>query len=172
MLLIVHQCFLMILSRKIIVRKATLQTTNKVFLSNIKYMCRERSRFSAQFVPGISLPRAKTRPPTVFAEEPTICVLCESVKYEIIGIFVITVSRDFRHLYKCCIDPLTILLNIMFQAPMGRFQLELMCYFTYFSTVVTSNICVFISCRPFVVNTTFSTGTFGVEVSTVARLGH
>ena len=28
MLLIVHRCFLMILSRKIIVRKATLQTTN------------------------------------------------------------------------------------------------------------------------------------------------
>ena len=32
MLLIVHQCFLMMLSRKIIVRKATLQTTNKFFL--------------------------------------------------------------------------------------------------------------------------------------------
>ena len=31
MLLIVHQCFLMMLSRKIIVRKATLQTTNKFF---------------------------------------------------------------------------------------------------------------------------------------------
>ena len=29
MLLIVHQCFLMILSRKIIIRKGTLQTTNK-----------------------------------------------------------------------------------------------------------------------------------------------
>ena len=34
MLLIVHQCFLMMLSRKIIVRKATLQTTNRVFFSN------------------------------------------------------------------------------------------------------------------------------------------
>ena len=33
MLLIVHQCFLMMLSRKIIVRKATLQTTNKFFKS-------------------------------------------------------------------------------------------------------------------------------------------
>ena len=33
MLLIVHQCFLMMLSRKIIVRKATLQTTNKFFFS-------------------------------------------------------------------------------------------------------------------------------------------
>ena len=31
MLLIVHQCFLMMLSRKIIVRKTTLQTTNKFF---------------------------------------------------------------------------------------------------------------------------------------------
>ena len=31
MILIDHQCFLMMLSRKIIVRKATLQTTNKLF---------------------------------------------------------------------------------------------------------------------------------------------
>ena len=45
-----------------------------------------------------------------------------------------------------------ILLNIMFYAPMGRFQLELIYYFMYFSTVVPSNICVF-SGRPFVVNT-------------------
>ena len=51
----------------------------------------------------------------------------------------------------------SILLNIMFHAPMGRFQLELIYYFTYFSTVVPSNICVFVSCRLFVVNTTFST---------------
>ena len=36
-------------------------------------------------------------------------------------------------------------------------QLELIYYFTYFSTVVPSNICVFLSCRPFVVNTKFST---------------
>ena len=36
----------------------------------------------------------------------------------------------------------SILLNIMFHAPMGRFQLELI-YFTYFSTVVSSNSCVF-----------------------------
>ena len=41
------------------------------------------------------------------------------------------------------------LLNIMFHAPMGRFQLELMYYFTYFT-----NICMFHSCRPFVVLTT------------------
>ena len=33
MLLIVHQCFLMMLSRKMIVRKATLQTTNQFFCS-------------------------------------------------------------------------------------------------------------------------------------------
>ena len=37
----------------------------------------------------------------------------------------------------------------MFQAWMGRFQLELIYYFTYFSTVVPSNSCVFLSCRPF-----------------------
>ena len=36
---------------------------------------------------------------------------------------------------------------------MARFQLELIYYFTYFSTVVPSNICVFLSCGPFVVNT-------------------
>ena len=36
-----------------------------------------------------------------------------------------------------------VLLNIMFHAPVERFQLELINYFTYFSTVVPSNICVF-----------------------------
>ena len=43
----------------------------------------------------------------------------------------------------------------MFHAPMGRFKLELIHYFTYFSTVVPFNICVFLSCKPFVINTTF-----------------
>ena len=41
--------------------------------------------------------------------------------------------------------------------------LELIYYFTYFSTVVLSNSCAFLSCRPFVVNITFSTGLVGVE---------
>jgi len=50
----------------------------------------------------------------------------------------------------------SILLNIMSVAPMGRFQLELIDYFTYFFTVVPSNSCVFLSRRPFVVKT-FST---------------
>ena len=50
-------------------------------------------------------------------------------------------------------------------------QLELIYYFTYFSIVVPSNSCVFLSCRPFVVNTTFSTGLVGVEVSSVSWLG-
>ena len=40
---------------------------------------------------------------------------------------------------------------------MGRFQSELIYYFTYFSTFVTSNSCVFLFSRPFIVNT-FSTG--------------
>ena len=31
----------------------------------------------------------------------------------------------------------------MYHAPIGRFQLELIYYFTYFSSVVPSNICVF-----------------------------
>ena len=36
-----------------------------------------------------------------------------------------------------------------------------------FSTVVPSNICMFLSCRPFVVITTLSTDLVGVEVSSV-----
>ena len=40
-----------------------------------------------------------------------------------------------------------------------------------FSTVVPSNICVFLSCRPFVVITTLSTGLVGVEVTSVSWLG-
>ena len=36
-------------------------------------------------------------------------------------------------------------------------KLELI-YFTYFSAIVPSKSCVFLSCRPFVVNTKFSTG--------------
>jgi len=53
---------------------------------------------------------------------------------------------------------------------MGRFRLELIYYFTYFSSIVPSNISVFLSFRPFVVNTTFSTGLVGVEVSSVSWL--
>jgi hypothetical protein len=51
----------------------------------------------------------------------------------------------------------SILLNIMFHAQMERFQLELIYYSIYFSTVVPFNSCVFLSCRPFVV-ITFSKG--------------
>ena len=65
----------------------------------------------------------------------------------------------------------SILLNIMFHAPMGRFQLELIYYFTYFSTVAPSSIFVCLSCRPFVVITTLSTGLVGVEVTSVSWLG-
>ena len=35
--------------------------------------------------------------------------------------------------------------------------------FYLFFTVVPSNICLFLSCRPFVVNITFSTSLIGVE---------
>jgi len=59
----------------------------------------------------------------------------------------------------------------MFHASMGIFQLELIYYFNYFSTIVPSHICMFIFCRPFVVNTTFSTGLVSVEVSSVSWLG-
>ena len=54
---------------------------------------------------------------------------------------------------------------------MRRFPLELVYYFTYFSTVVPPNIRVFLSCRPFVVNITFLTGLVGVEVTSVSWLG-
>jgi hypothetical protein len=53
-----------------------------------------------------------------------------------------------------------ILLNIMFHAVIGRFQLELVIFITYFSTVIPFSSC-FLSCRPFVVNATFSTGISG-----------
>ena len=63
-------------------------------------MCRERSRISGQFVPGIGQQRPKTRPATVFA------------KHEIIDIFVITVSLNnepratwLPYLYRFCIHP-------------------------------------------------------------------
>jgi hypothetical protein len=59
----------------------------------------------------------------------------------------------------------------MFRAPMGRFQLELIIYFTYFSTIIPINSCVILSCRPSIVNTTFSTGFVGVEVSSASWLG-
>ena len=38
---------------------------------------------------------------------------------------------------------MSILLNIMFHALMGRFQLELFIFITYFSTVVPLTSCVF-----------------------------
>ena len=40
-----------------------------------------------------------------------------------------------------------------------------------FSTVVPANSYMFLSCRPFVVNKTFSTGLVGVEVTSVFWLG-
>ena len=50
-------------------------------------------------------------------------------------------------------------------------RLELIYYFTYFSTVVPSKSCVFLFCRPFVVITTLSTGLVGVAVTSVSWLG-
>ena len=57
-------------------------------------------------------------------------------------------------------------LEILHILPKVRINLLLF----YFTTVVPSNSCVFLSCRPFVVNT-FSTDLVGVEVSSVSRLG-
>ena len=59
------------------------------------------------------------------------------------------------------LSEISVLLNIMFYGPMGIFQLELIYFITYFSTIVPYNSCVFLSCRPFVVNATFSTGLVG-----------
>ena len=53
-------------------------------------------------------------------------------------------------------------------APMGRFQLELI--YLYFPPSFHLTV-FFLSCRPFVVNTTFSTGLVGVEVTSVSWLG-
>ena len=62
-------------------------------------------------------------------------------------------------------------LNSMFHTPMGRFQFELIYYFTCFSTIVPSNSCMFLSCRPFVFNT-FSTSLVCLEVSSASWLGY
>ena len=51
-------------------------------------------------------------------------------------------------------------------APMGRFQLDI--NLPLFSTVVPAVTLVFLSCRPFVVITTLSTGFVGVEVTSVS----
>ena len=51
------------------------------------------------------------------------------------------------------------------------YLLELIYYFAYFSTALPSNSCVFLSCRPLVVNTKFSKGLVDVEVSPVSWLG-
>ena len=52
-------------------------------------------------------------------------------------------------------------------APMGSVRINL----PLFSTVVPASIFMFLSCRPFVVITTLSTGLVGVEVTFVSWLG-
>ena len=51
---------------------------------------------------------------------------------------------------------------------MNIVALELIIVLPLFSTVVPSNICMFLSRRPFLVNTTFSTVLVGVEVNSVS----
>ena len=77
----------------------------------------------------------------------------------------IYIKVSLRLLILMRLSYISILLNIMFHASMGRFQLELI---YHFSTPVSSNSCAFLSCRPFVVNTTFLTGLVDVEVSSVS----
>ena len=62
----------------------------------------------------------------------------------------------------------SILLNITFHAPMGIFQLELIYFYYLLFHRRPIQCCVFLSCRPFVVNVTFSTS---VEVSLSPGLG-
>ena len=50
----------------------------------------------------------------------------------------------------------------------GKISVKINLLFYLFFNVVPSNICVFHSCRPFIVNTTFLTGLVGVEVSSVS----
>ena len=49
----------------------------------------------------------------------------------------------FNWLLVCVGLLLKVLLNIMFHASIGRFQLELFIFITYFSTIVPFNSCVF-----------------------------
>ena len=63
-----------------------------------------------------------------------------------------------------------VLLNIMFHAPMGGFQLELLIFISYFSPSSHSLLC-FLSCRPFIVNTALSTGFVKCWVSFVSWHG-
>jgi hypothetical protein len=64
---------------------------------------------------------------------------------------------------------ISMFLNIMFHAPMGRFQLDQNLELPLFSvfTVVPFNCCVY-SYRPFVAITSLA-GLVGIEVSTVVR---
>ena len=65
----------------------------------------------------------------------------------------------------------SVLLNTMFMHRWEYFSWNNLLFYLFFFTVVPSNSCVFLSCRPFVVNTTFSTGLVGVEVCSVSWLG-
>jgi len=64
-----------------------------------------------------------------------------------------------------------ILFNIMFHAPMGRFQLEITYYFTYFSPSSHPIFVFFFPVGLSFINTTFSTSLVGVEVSSISWLG-
>ena len=63
--------------------------------------------------------------------------------------------------------------NLVFEFNMGFIEIseEVRINLPLFSTVVPSNICMFLSCTPFVVITTLSTGLVGVEITSVSWLG-
>ena len=72
---------------------------------------------------------------------------------------------NFSMLYENFSMPIVLnimlILNIMLLLNItdGKLQIELIYYYYLFSTVVSINSCVFLSFRPFIVMTTFSTGT-------------
>ena len=70
---------------------------------------------------------------------------------------------------ECLASPLLILLNIMFHALMGRFHLEL--FYLFFHRRPTHKLC-FLSCRPFVIIATFSTGLVVYSVSSLSWSVH
>ena len=96
--------------------------------------------------------------------------LIKLVLYIFFKVTILSVSHNLvaRSMYLKLSDKITtlyiyfVLINIIF--------LIINLLFYLFFTIVPCNSCVFLSCRPFVVNT-FSIGFVGVKVSSVSCLG-
>ena len=66
----------------------------------------------------------------------TVGHLCSWFRHSVCLVRLLHISRTMKLCRRW------ILLNIMFHAPMGRFQLELIYYFTYFSLLSHPTLCV------------------------------